>query len=132
MMQLKALVAAVALAFAGTAIAQKADKPMDGKNSDGKVTKKEAANASRSDTSGFAKMDKNKDGYISKTESAGQKELSGNFAKWDMNNDGKLNRAEYLAAMAKNDASAAADKVTGKDDKPSASTGTSSSKPKKN
>jgi hypothetical protein len=62
--QLKALTAAIALAFAGASLAQTADKPMDGKNSDGKLTKKEASNASRSDESGFAKMDKNKDGYI--------------------------------------------------------------------
>ena len=103
------MTAAIALAFAGAAFS--ADKPMDGKNSDGKLSKKEAANVSRSDDSGFAKMDKNKDGYISKAEAMGHKELSGNFGKWDMNNDGKLNRAEYLAAMAKNDASAAVDKV---------------------
>ena len=126
-MQLKALTAAIAVAFAGAAFA--ADKPMDGKNDDGKLSKKEASNASRSDESGFAKMDKNKDGYISKAESVGNKELSGNFAKWDMNNDGKLNRAEYLAAMAKHDAGTAVDKVTNKDDK-SSSTGGSSTKPK--
>ncbi|HYD57468.1 MAG TPA: hypothetical protein VEB41_11220 [Burkholderiales bacterium] len=127
-MNLKTVLAAmIAAAFAtGTAIA--ADKPGDARNSDGKISKKEASNASRSDDSGFARMDKNKDGYISKTEGTGNKELSGNFAKWDMNNDGKLNRAEYLAAMAKSDASTAANKVTGKDDK--ASTG-ASSKPKK-
>ena len=126
--QLKALTAAIAVAFAGAAFA--ADKPMDGKSNDGKLSKKEAANASRSDESGFAKMDKNKDGYISKAETTGNKELSGNFAKWDMNNDGKLNRAEYLAAMAKSDASTAVDKVTNKDDKATSSTGASSSKPK--
>ena len=124
--QLKALTAAIAVAFAGAAFA--ADKPMDGKQNDGKLSKKEAANASRSDESGFAKMDKNKDGYVSKTEAVANKELTTNFGKWDMNNDGKLNRAEYLAAMAKSDTSAAVDKVTGKDDKSS----TGSSKPKKN
>jgi hypothetical protein len=127
-MKLKhALTTAVALAFAaGTAIA--ADKPMDGKNSDGKLSKKEAANASRSDDSGFAKLDKNKDGYISKAEAKGHKELTANYGKWDMNNDGKLNRAEYLAAMAKHDAGRAVDKVTGADDKskPQSSTGGSS------
>jgi hypothetical protein len=124
--QLKALTAAIAVAFAGAAFA--ADKPMDGKHNDGKLSKKEAANASRSDESGFAKMDKNKDGYISKAEAIANKELTGNFGKWDMNNDGKLNRAEYLAAMAKSDTTAAVDKVTGnKDDKSS----TGSSKPKK-
>jgi hypothetical protein len=127
-MKLKTILAAmVAAAFAaGTAVA--ADKPGDSKNADGKLSKKEVSNASRSDDSGFAKMDRNKDGYISKTEAGKNKELTGNFAKWDMNNDGKLNRAEYLAAMAKQDATTAANKVTGKDDK--ASTG-ASSKPKK-
>ena len=130
MMQLKAVVAAIAVAFAGAAFAQKADKPMDSKDADGKLSKKEAANVSRSETSGFAKLDKNKDGYISKTEATGNKELTGNFAKWDMNNDGKLNRAEYLAAMAKSDAGTAVDKVTGKDDKASSSAGGSSAKPK--
>ncbi len=122
--QLKALTAAIAVAFAGAALA--ADKPMDGKQNDGKLSKKEAANASRSDESGFAKMDKNKDGYVSKAEAVNSKELTTNFVKWDMINDGKLNRAEYLAAMAKSDTSAAVDKVTGKDDKSS----TGSSKPK--
>jgi len=131
-MKLKTTIAAaIALAFAaGTALA--ADKPMDGKNNDGKLTKKEAANASRSDTSGFAKMDKNKDGYISKAEAKRHKELSANYGKWDMNNDGRINRAEYLAAMAKHDAGRAVDKVTGADDKSKtqSSTGGSTAKPK--
>ena len=130
-MKLKLLVTAIALAFAGAAVAQSADKPMDGKNSDGKLSKKEAANVSRSDDSGFAKLDKNKDGYISKAEAKGHQELSANFEKWDMNNDGRVNRAEYLAAMAKHDAGRAVDKVTGKED-PAArgASGGSSSKPK--
>ena len=130
-MKLKALVTALALAFAGAAIAQKADKPMDGANPDGKLSKKEATNVSRSDDSGFAKLDKDKDGYISKTEGKGNAELTANFDKWDMNNDGKINRAEYLAAMAKHDAGRAVDKVTGKDD-PAArgASGGASSKPK--
>lgn len=125
-MKLKTTIAAaIALAFAaGTALA--ADKPMDGKNSDGKLTKKEAANASRSDTSGFAKMDKNKDGYISKAEAKANKELAGNYGKWDMNNDGRINRAEYLAAMAKHDAGRAVDKVTGSDKDRQSSAGSSS------
>ena len=114
--------AALALA-AGSAFA--ADKPMDGKNADGKLSSKEVANASRSDDSGFAKLDKNKDGYISKEEAASEPELSKNFAKWDMNNDGRINRAEYLAAMAKVDTGKVVDKV-----KDPASTGSSSEKPK--
>ena len=120
----KLTVLASALAFAGAAWA--ADKPMDDKNADGKVSKKEAANMSRSDTSGFAKLDKNKDGYISQAEAKGNAELGKNFAKWDMNNDGKVNRAEYLAAMAKVDAGKVVDKV-----KDPAGTGSTSDKPAK-
>jgi Ca2+-binding EF-hand superfamily protein len=77
-------------------------------------SKTEAANASRSDDSGFAKLDKNKDGYISKAEAKGNAELAKNFAKWDMNNDGRVNRGEYLAAMAKVDATKVKDKVADK------------------
>ena len=120
-----AVLGATALAFAaGSAWA--ADKPMDGKNADGKISKKEAANMTRSDDSGFAKLDKNKDGYISQAEAKGNAELAKNFAKWDMNNDGKVNRAEYLAAMAKHDAARVVDKV-----KDPAATGSTSEKPKK-
>jgi cobalamin biosynthesis Mg chelatase CobN len=126
-MRLQSLIAAaIALAFAaGSALAQtqSADKPMDSKSSDGKLSKKEAANASRSDTSGFAKLDKNKDGYISKAEAKAQKELATNFDKWDMNNDNRINRAEYLAAMAKHDTGRAVDKVTGSDKDKQSSTG---------
>ena len=77
---------------------------------------------------GFHALDKNKDGYISKTEAAGDTELSKNFAKWDLNNDGKINRAEYLAAMAKEDTGRAVDKVKEKvsGDKTSSSGGSSS------
>ena len=73
-----------------------------------------AGNVTRSDDSTFAKLDKNKDGYISKAEAMGDARLSKDFAKFDLNNDGKLNRAEYLAAMAKEDAVKAKDKVSSK------------------
>lgn len=114
-MKLSKIALATAFAFA-TASAFAADKPFDAQNRDGKISKTEAANASRSENSGFAKLDKNKDGYISKTEAAGNKTLSGNFAKWDMNNDGRINRGEYLAAMAKEDATKVKDKVADKID----------------
>lgn len=88
-------------------------------------------NVTRSDDSGFAKLDKNKDGYISKTESLGEATLGKDFGKWDMNNDGKINRAEYLAAMAKEDAVSLKDKVKDKmssSKDSSSSTGSSKSK----
>jgi Ca2+-binding EF-hand superfamily protein len=122
-----AVLAASSLALAVGSV-WAADNAVD-KNNDGKLSKKEATNASRSDTSGFAKLDKNKDGYISKAEAKGETELSKNFDKWDLNNDGKINRAEYLAAMAKEDTGHAVDKVKGavSKDKDTSSSGGSSS-----
>ena len=120
------VVASVFALAIGSAWAADADKPMDSKNSDGKLSKKEAANASRSNESGFAKLDKNKDGYISKAEAKGEAELSANFDKWDLNNDGKINRAEYLAAMAKEDTGNVAGKVKDKFTSKDNSTGGSS------
>ena len=109
-----AMALAIGSAYAAdTAKAKDKDKPAMGS----------VGNATRSDDSTFAKLDKNKDGYISKAESMGSSALAKDFAKFDLNNDGKLNRAEYLAAAAKEDTSKVADKVTGKDK--SSSTGSS-------
>ena len=113
---------ASAMAFAiGSAWAADKDKEKD------TTTMGAAGNATRSEDSTFAKLDKNKDGYISKLEAKGEPELSKNFDKWDLNNDGKINRAEYLAAMAKEDTGKVVDKVTGKD-KESSSGGSSKTK----
>lgn len=93
--------------------------------------KSTVGNMTRSDESGFAKLDKNKDGYISKAEGKAHKELTASFDKWDMNNDGKINRAEYLAAMAKEDAVKAKNKVSDAMSKDkSSSAGSSTSKTK--
>jgi len=116
------VLATSALALAvGTAWAQ--DKPKE-------KEKSTIGNATRSDDSGFAKLDKNKDGYISRAEAKGEPELSKNFDKWDLNNDGKINRAEYLAAMAKEDTGRAVDKVkdkmSSKEKSPDSTSGSSS------
>jgi Ca2+-binding EF-hand superfamily protein len=113
----KTVLIASALALAGSVWA--ADKE-----------KSTVGNATRSDDSGFAKLDKNKDGYISKLEAKGEPELAKNFDKWDLNNDGKLNRAEYLAAMAKEDVVKTKDKISDKISGDKASSG-SSTKPAK-
>jgi hypothetical protein len=117
----KSILAASALALAfGSAWAADKDKSA-------------AGNVTRSDDSGFAKMDKNKDGYISKAEAKGNPAFSKDFAKRDMNNDGKLNRAEYLAAAARADVAKTADKVQqkasgGKSSAGSSTAGSSSTK----
>lgn len=62
---------------------------------------------------GFRALDKNKDGYISKSEAKGNPTLYKNFKQADKNNDGKLSRTEYLEAMTKQDAKTAKNKVEG-------------------
>ena len=113
-------IAALALA-AGSAFAADADKTTD-KN------KTNISNATRSEDSTFAKLDVNKDGYITKIEAASDAALTRDFDKFDLNHDGKLNRAEYLAARAKEDTKSAVDKVTGKDKAPASTTGSSTPK----
>jgi Ca2+-binding EF-hand superfamily protein len=66
---------------------------------------------------GFNNLDKNKDGYISKSEAKGNPTLYKNFKQADRNGDGKLSRAEYLTAMTKQDATTAKNKVEGAMDK---------------
>ena len=81
---------------------------------------------------GFRALDKNKDGYISRAEAKGNPTLSKKFKEADKNADGKLSRAEYLAAMTKQDASTAKNKVENaverNKDKRDAGTGGTSSK----
>src|SRR5437879_5141105 len=118
------VVSASAMALAiGSAFAADTAKDND------KTTVGAAGNATRSQDSTFAKLDKNKDGYISKDEAMADPKLAKDFAKFDLNNDGKLNRAEYLAAAAKEDTGKLVDKVTGNKDTTS-SGGSSTTKTK--
>jgi Ca2+-binding EF-hand superfamily protein len=91
---------------------------------------------------GFNALDKNKDGYLSRTEAAANPELFKKFKQADKNGDGKLSRMEYLEAMTKQDATATKNKVEDtataaknkvesaidKDDKKAAGAGSTSSK----
>ena len=52
---------------------------------------------------GFNALDKNNDGYLSRTEAAANPYLAKNFKKADKDGDGKLSRTEYLAVMTKKD-----------------------------
>ena len=60
---------------------------------------------------GFNKLDKNHDGYLSRTEAAGNPTLVKKFKDADRNNDGKLSRSEYLMTMTAQDARTAKKKV---------------------
>jgi Ca2+-binding EF-hand superfamily protein len=64
---------------------------------------------------GFNEIDKNADGYITRTEAtaAGRKDLLKRWKEADGNHDGKLSRAEYLKLMAKEDLNTVKEKVSG-------------------
>ena len=76
---------------------------------------------------GFNALDKNNDGYLTRTEAAKNPDLTKNFKTADKNGDGRLSRTEYLAVMTKKDLNTAKEKVTGSKD---SSAATGSSKPK--
>ena len=84
---------------------------------------------------GFNVLDKNHDGYLSRSEAAKSPTVSKRFKDADRNNDGKLSRAEYLMTMTAQDASTAKKKVEGamdrhNENKQSGAGSTSSSKSK--
>ncbi|MBV9188903.1 MAG: EF-hand domain-containing protein [Betaproteobacteria bacterium] len=60
---------------------------------------------------GFNALDKNNDGYLSRTEAAKNPTLAKKFKQVDKNGDGKISRMEYLEAMTAQDASHAKDKT---------------------
>ncbi len=64
-----------------------------------------------SDEPGFNNLDKNHDGYVSRSEAGADKDLMKKFKEADGNNDGKLSRAEYLMVKGKKDVSTATEKV---------------------
>ncbi len=80
--------------------------------------------AKSSDDPGFNKLDRNNDGYLSRSEAAKNPYLRKNFKAADKDGDGKLSRTEYLEAMTKKDLSSLKDKVSGNKDQ-SAATGSS-------
>ena len=80
------------------------------------------------DDPGFNKLDRNNDGWLSRTEAAKNSYLRKNFKAADKDHDGKLSRTEYLQIMTKKDVSSLKNKVTGDKDRNAA---TGSSKPAK-
>ena len=51
----------------------------------------------------FAALDRNRDGYISKVEANGDREVAKRFAQFDTDKDGRLSLEEYVRAMDDND-----------------------------
>ena len=62
---------------------------------------------------GFNVLDKNHDGYLSRTEAARSSTVMKRFKEADSNHDGKLSRTEYLKTMTAQDASTAKKKIEG-------------------
>ena len=81
-----------------------------------------------SDDPGFNKLDRNNDGWLSRSEAIRNSYLRKNFKAADKDRDGKLSRTEYLEVMTKKDLSSLKNKVTGNKDQNAA---TGSSKPAK-
>jgi len=71
-----------------------------------------AGNKAKDNDPGFNALDKNHDGYLSKTEAKGNPYLGRKFKTADKNHDGKLSRTEYLAVMTKHDLRTAKEKVS--------------------
>jgi Ca2+-binding EF-hand superfamily protein len=55
----------------------------------------------RSATTLFERLDKNKDGFVTRDEARDAAELQGRFAELDVDNDGKISRQEMRALDAK-------------------------------
>ena len=88
-----------------------------------------AADKAKDNDPGFNKLDKNNDGYLSRSEAAKNPYLAKHFKEADKNGDGKLSRTEYLTVMTKKDLKGAKDKVAGNKQKDrNAATGSSKSK----
>ena len=66
---------------------------------------------------GFNKLDKNNDGYLSRSEAAANPTLAKKFKEADKDGDGRLSRTEYLTVMTKQDAKTAKKKIENAIDK---------------
>ena len=109
------------LSTAKKKVAKAADRKDDKRSAAAGGTKQDKVGKDANDP-GFNALDKNNDGYLSRTEASGNPNLVKNFKQADKNGDGKLSRAEYLATMTKQDAKTAKRKVE------NAGSGSSSSK----
>ena len=65
--------------------------------------------AQKASNQAFDILDKNRDGFLSKEEVAGNKELAKRFAKFDANKDGKMSVDEFIKANEDNDKRIASD-----------------------
>lgn len=62
------------------------------------LAQESGAPAASEQNAGFAALDKNRDGWLSKAEVAGDRELAKRFERFDANRDGRLSQDEYVKA----------------------------------
>jgi osmotically-inducible protein OsmY len=62
-----------------------------------------ASSTALAQPAGFAALDRNGDGNLSRVEALGNQEIYKRFAQFDANGDRQLSRAEYLAAREDNE-----------------------------
>ena len=67
--------------------------------------------AAGASASGFDRLDKNRDGFISRDEARDASELNTRFSELDRNNGGKVSREEYSAVNVQGGASGGGTKV---------------------
>jgi hypothetical protein len=67
------------------------------------------AQKSPSGNTGFDGLDKNRDGYLSKEEIAGDKEMAKRFVKFDTNKDGRWTLDDFIKAHKDNDSRVVSD-----------------------
>jgi len=99
------------LSTAKKKVATAVDRNKDDKRSAAAGSTKEDKVGKDANDPGFKALDKDNDGFVSRTEAMGNPNLTKNFKQADKNGDGKLSRTEYLAAMTKQDAKTAKKKV---------------------
>jgi hypothetical protein len=58
-----------------------------------------AGSSAAADNPGFEQVDRNKDGFVDKSEAGIVPGLSANFERADRNKDGKLDQAEYAKGL---------------------------------
>lgn len=92
------LVAAAALAFGASALAQSSKAPTG--SAAAPAAKSTAAPAAKVDT--FRSLDKDHNGYIDHSEANAAAGLMAKFGDLDTNKDGKLDSAEYAKQAKKN------------------------------
>jgi hypothetical protein len=101
-MKLKTLIAvAVASAVPGLALAQAAtSQPQEGRTppgsqaSPGSIDQRAATGRSGGSAALFERLDRNKDGFVTRDEARDATELQGRFAELDKDNDGKISSSE--------------------------------------